>query len=135
MGNFCTCCDSCRDGARQDFGDKEFVSIPKGSKTNQVEIDFHNFKVATAQKLLNDLLTKYSNPKYNPNVTELHLIVGAGNHCEGGAGGRKIYPMVYEEIQQKYSSIYTAKDHPKNPGVVIAERINLGTKEKAVEYK
>ena len=124
MGNFCTCCDPCRDGARQDFGDKDFVSIPHNSNTNVVSVDFHNFKVATAQKLLTDLLNRYSAPDYNPHITELHLIVGAGNHCEGGAGGRKIYPMVLEEIQQNYK-MYKAKDHPKNHGILIAERTNL----------
>ncbi|EAY14862.1 hypothetical protein TVAG_411280 [Trichomonas vaginalis G3] len=124
MGNLCTCCDPCRDGLRQDFEPKKFISIPHGSKTDTIEVDFHNFTVASATKLLHDLFDRYKDPTYHPEVKYINLIVGAGNHCEEGAKGRKIYPIVYEEAKNSYS-MYSLKDHEKNHGIVVATRINV----------
>lgn len=128
MGNLCKCFDKCRKGIRQDYGPQSFISIPTSSNDNKIEIDFHHMKVLTAQTLLKETLDLYSNPNYNSYITEIHLIVGKGIHSEGGEGGRKIYPMVFEEIKTNYK-MYSAEDHPTNGGVIVAKRINLGTQQ------
>lgn len=121
MGNFCTCCDQCRDGERQDFEPNNFISVPKANNSNVVEVDFHNFKKDTAEKLLRRVLDKYKNPNYAKEVKEINLIVGAGNHTEGGAEKRVIYPMVYDVVKTDYPG-FSCKDHPKNHGIVICTR-------------
>jgi hypothetical protein len=122
MGNWCACCDSCRDGERQDFAGKNFVSIPSAPKSgcDYAEIDFHNFNGATAEKLLRAALTKFSKRGYAPGIASLHLIVGAGTHS-GGADKRVIYPMVYEVGRRDFPS-FSFSDHPTNHGIIVAQR-------------
>jgi hypothetical protein len=122
MGNWCTCCDSCRDGERQDFSPKLFVSIPSAAAdgTDYAEVDFHNFNRASAEKLLRAVLTKYSKPRYAPGVTAVRLIVGAGHHS-GGADKRVLHPMVYEVGRRDFPR-FTFADHPSNPGIIVATR-------------